>query len=103
MCLSFSPTADGYAGWIAYNPNGQHLRVDLLTLHDVTKLVVQGSGTSYNSWTKQFKVFVAVSQRRQICLYFSDQPIAKTNYHMQDSVRLSDNLFGQTQQLKKRH
>ncbi|KAI0217532.1 hypothetical protein LSAT2_030698 [Lamellibrachia satsuma] len=47
---------NGYAGWIAYNRNDQHLRVDLLTLHDVTKLVVQGSGTRYNSWTKQFKV-----------------------------------------------
>ncbi|KAI0236285.1 hypothetical protein LSAT2_013138 [Lamellibrachia satsuma] len=49
---------NGYAGWIPYNRNGQHLRVDLLTLHDVTKLVVQGSGTSYNSWTKQFKFTV---------------------------------------------
>ena len=49
--------ADGLAGWVAATAdNKQHLQVDLLTLHDVTKVVLQGSGQAANAWTEQFKV-----------------------------------------------
>ena len=49
-------TTDGYGGWIAYGAN-QYLQIDLLTIHDVDKLVMQGAdGSRYRARSTQFKV-----------------------------------------------
>ena len=48
-------TTDGYGGWIANGAN-QYLKIDLLTIHDVDKLVMQGAGSRYRARTTQFKV-----------------------------------------------
>ena len=57
--------ADGPAGWVAATAdNDQHIQVNLLTLHDVTKVVLQGSGKAANAWTEQFKV------GRQSCVVY---------------------------------
>ena len=53
--IMLCPSTDGYGGWIANGAN-QYLRIDLLTLHDVDKLVMQGVGPSHHALTTQFKV-----------------------------------------------
>ena len=49
--------ADGDAGWASSSvDNNQRLNIDLLTAHDVTKVILQGTDSAANAWTKQFKV-----------------------------------------------
>ena len=45
------------AGWVASTADdNQYLEVDLKVIHNVTKVIIQGSGKAVNAWTKQFKV-----------------------------------------------
>lgn len=54
-CLLY--VADGFAGWVASTVDeNQHLKIDLQNLHNVTKVILQGSGKKADAWTKQFKV-----------------------------------------------
>ena len=41
--------------------DNQYLEVDLKIIHNITKVVLQGSGKAANAWTKQFKVLLYIS------------------------------------------
>ncbi len=52
ICLT-----DGGSAWVAYNVDQhQYLQVDLLEVHHVRKLDIQGGGRSCNCYTTTFKL-----------------------------------------------